>query len=147
MIDSFTGEYGFLDNFYQSPVACYGRLVPTVEHGFQAAKTWDSDERDAILNASTPGEAKALGRRARLRSNWEEIKFAWMEDLLRQKFSDLELAVRLLATGERELVEGNTWHDNIWGDCCCPRCKAKPGQNHLGRLLMKIRTELRRSVV
>lgn len=59
-----------------------------------------------------------------------------MEDLLRQKFSKTPLRRLLLATGEAELIEGNTWGDTYWGVC------HGVGQNHLGCLLMKIRGEL-----
>jgi predicted NAD-dependent protein-ADP-ribosyltransferase YbiA (DUF1768 family) len=45
----------------------------------------------------------------------------------------------LLATHPQELVEGNYWHDNYWGNCLCPKCTHIEGQNHLGKLLMKIR--------
>jgi predicted NAD-dependent protein-ADP-ribosyltransferase YbiA (DUF1768 family) len=60
-----------------------------------------------------------------------------MRDLLRQKFAHPELRRLLLATGDAELVEGNTWGDRFWGVC------AGRGQNHLGRLLMAIRAEIR----
>lgn len=72
-----------------------------------------------------------------MRSDWEEVKLGVMEGLLREKFSDPELRRKLLATGERELVEGNDWGDSFWGVC------AGRGKNHLGRLLMKLREELR----
>jgi predicted NAD-dependent protein-ADP-ribosyltransferase YbiA (DUF1768 family) len=51
----------------------------------------------------------------------------------------------LLDTGDEELVEGTTWHDNIWGNCSCPKCKNIPGQNRLGKLLMQIREEIKNS--
>jgi len=44
---------------------------------------------------------------------------------------------RLLATGDQELIEGNTWGDRFWGVC------DGEGQNQLGRLLMELRNELR----
>lgn len=52
------------------------------------------------------------------------------------------LKKKLLETGDAELIEGNYWHDNTWGQCYCPRCKNKIGENHLGKLLMKIRESL-----
>jgi hypothetical protein len=50
-----------------------------------------------------------------------------------------ELAEQLLATGERELVEGNTWRDRIWG----VDLKTGTGENRLGKTLMVVRAELR----
>lgn len=65
-----------------------------------------------------------------------------MEEALRLKFEDKKLRIKLLNTGKEFLKEGNFWHDNIWSDCSCERCKNITGQNNLGRLLMKIRNEL-----
>jgi len=49
----------------------------------------------------------------------------------------------LLATGDTKLLEGNRWHDNFWGNCDCPNCRDKPGLNYLGKILMRVRLELR----
>ena len=142
MINSFRKEYFFLSNFYDAP-AQYGSVIyPTSEHAFQAAKTLNPMQRIAIKRTSTPDQAKYKGRRVELRSDWEEMKDAIMEEIVRSKFSDSALAERLKATGDEELVEGNYWHDNYWGNCTCSKCAAIKGQNKLGKILMKIRSEL-----
>jgi predicted NAD-dependent protein-ADP-ribosyltransferase YbiA (DUF1768 family) len=64
-----------------------------------------------------------------------------MEYGLRQKFSKPEFISLLLNTSNREIIEGNYWHDNYWGSCTCDKCGNK-GLNKLGILLMKIRKEL-----
>lgn len=56
------------------------------------------------------------------------------------KFAIPELKEMLLATGDEELVEGNYWHDTIWGVC------DGVGENHLGKMLMEIREDLRNEV-
>ena len=38
-----------------------------------------------------------------------------MREYLRLKFKIPELREALLETGNAELTEGNTWHDNFWG--------------------------------
>jgi len=62
-ITSFNGKYEFLSNFYYSPVTYEGITYPTVEHAFQAAKTFDVTERRRISEMKTPGMAKRAGRR------------------------------------------------------------------------------------
>ena len=52
-------------------------------------------------------------------------------------WSDPEYRQRLLDTGDRELIEGNTWGDRFWGVC------RGEGENKLGRILMRVRDELR----
>ena len=69
-----------------------------------------------------------------MRSDWEGVKLQVMEDLLVQKFAHAELKTQLSQTGNALLVEGNYWGDSFWGVD-----NRKGGQNHLGKLLMKIR--------
>jgi ribA/ribD-fused uncharacterized protein len=138
VIDSFRDHYWFLSNFYPSEVELEDDLYPSVEHAFQAAKTYNQDERNAIRGAKTPAEAKKLSRLLSLPSDWNTRRVQVMRDLLRQKFSKgTVLARRLLETGDEELVEGNTWGDRFWGVC------NGVGFNQLGKLLMEIREELK----
>ena len=140
MINDFHGKYFFLSNFAESAIVLDGVLYPTVEHAFQAAKMVNESDRLAISRAKTPGQAKRIGRSGLMRSDWEEIKVEVMHQCLLRKFLlNPFLREKLRETGDEELVEGNTWHDNCWGDCFCPKCANKPGLNHLGRLLMEIR--------
>lgn len=141
-IDRFRGAFAFLSNFMQSPIAFSGRTWPTVEHIFQAAKTLDENKREQIRFASTPAKAKQLGRKVKLRPDWEGVKQEVMLKSVRLKFKQYpELRKRLLRTGDVPLIEGNLWHDNIWGDCYCPRCRGIKGENLLGQILMKVRKE------
>lgn len=137
----FENEFEFLSNFSKSEIILDGIIYPTVEHFFQAMKTKDPIQRAEIAAAPTPGKAKRLGRHVQLRSDWEEVKEQIMEDGLRLKFADPELKAKLLATGDKYLEEGNTWHDNYWGVCYCIDCQDIMGKNHLGKLLMKLRSE------
>ena len=139
MINCFDGEYAFLSNYYNSPITHDGITYPTNEHFFQAMKTLKIDERLAIAAAETPGQAKRMGRSVTLRSDWEKIKSYYMELGLRLKFQNPDLAAKLIATGDEELIEGNDWGDRIWGVC------NGEGENRLGKLLMTIRNELRQN--
>ena len=142
-IEKFEGEYAFLSNFYPSPFTVDGITFPTVENWFQAWKCKSETEFKRIATAKTPGEAKRLGRHGSLRPDWEKIKISVMYDGLKHKFSDPVLKQMLLDTGDEELIEGNTWHDNTWGDCSCPKCVDIKGKNALGKILMDVRRELR----
>lgn len=135
-IVSFSGEYRFLSNFYPAVVQLDGLEFPTVEHAYQAAKTLNLEARALIQSLASPARAKRAGQQVVLRENWEHDKVAVMHDLLTQKFADPDLAQQLLATGQRNLVEGNTWGDTFWGVC------DGVGLNWLGKLLMTVRTDL-----
>jgi ribA/ribD-fused uncharacterized protein len=149
-ITSFQGEHRWLSNFYPCQVELDGEEYPSVEHAFQAAKapadifytTVENDRivkknvREMVRNAQTPGEAKRMGKKIPLRSDWEQEKVGVMTSLLKQKFSQEPLRSKLIATGDCLLVEGNYWNDTYWGIC------NGKGTNILGKLLMLIRTEL-----
>lgn len=136
MINKFVGAFAFLSNFYDSPLA-YGLAslrYTTVEHAFQAAKTDDLFERMKIRDAETPGKAKRLGQKVRLRPDWEEVKIPIMFELVLQKFTVHDHLRKLLeATHPHELIERNYWGDTFWGVC------NGVGENNLGKILMKVR--------
>lgn len=138
MINSFSGYNRFLSNFYEVDVFFDGDLYPSVEHAYQAAKTDDLEYRQLIKKALTPAKAKSIGRVVPLRDNWEFSKLDIMKDLLQQKFSQEPFKTKLLATGDKQLIEGNYWGDIFWGQDLQGK-----GLNHLGKLLMEVRDEIK----
>ena len=141
VIDRFFGDYIFLSNFYYADMMVAGVRYPSVEHAYQAKKTYSIRWQERIRRAPTPKVAKRLGYRVPLREDWEEIKLPVMKDLIRQKFdpdTHPALTAKLLATGDALLVEGNTWGDRFWG----VDRETGLGLNHLGRILMEIRGEV-----
>lgn len=137
VIDSFRGEYFFLSNFCEVPVMYDGITYLNNEAAFQAQKTLNKEQRldFATLN---PSQAKKKGRSVSLRPDWEEIKINVMYEICKAKFIQNENLKRsLLNTGNAELIEGNNWGDKIWGQV------NGIGENNLGKILMKIREELK----
>jgi ribA/ribD-fused uncharacterized protein len=144
MIDDFHGQYRYLSNFWPCKITYEGVEYPTSEHAYQAAKSLVHTTRLAVASCSSPGEAKRYGRNFKIRPDWEEKKFDIMVTILREKFKHPDLAKQLKKTGNLPLIEGNTWHDNIWGNCKCIKCRKVKGQNLLGKALMLIRNELQK---
>ena len=153
MIDSFSGRWSFLSNFYPVKITHLGIEYPSVEHYYVALKVKSDqlvngvqmnymDCREYISKIPTPGASKRFGRKLSLRKDWDLVKLDVMEYGLRQKFQNEDLKEMILSTGDQELIEGNTWHDNFFGICSCYKCGNK-GENHLGKLLMKIRESLK----
>jgi hypothetical protein len=153
VIPYFRGEHAFLSNFWPATVLIDGQEYPTVEHAYQAAK-FDArlkslaQKRDGssltvrqlIQQAPMPALAKKLGKAYAVQQDdhWHEIKLATMRMLVAQKFQNhIDLRAQLMATGDAELVEGNWWDDTFWGQV------NGVGLNHLGRILMSVREELR----
>jgi ribA/ribD-fused uncharacterized protein len=143
-ITDFRGEYAFLSNFYAAPVEMDGAEYPTIEHAFQAAKTMDYAKRRTIRDTETPSAAKRMGRRIKRREDWFDVSLEIMKALVSQKFTCYpELGEKLLATGETELIEGNNWNDRFYGAVYDTTKNEWVGENHLGRILMEVRAELR----
>jgi hypothetical protein len=133
-ISDFSGNNHFLSNFHPSPVMLDGKMYPTVEHAYQAAKTLDQEDRDVIRTCGGPAIAKKLGRHAKIREDWNDVKISVMTELVYQKFqNDQALACKLMDTKNAVLVEGNWWGDTFWGVC------KGTGSNHLGKILMAVR--------
>lgn len=138
-ITSFQGEYRFLSNFWPAPLKVIGIPYLNSEAAYQACKTLDMTMRRQFSNLQG-SEAKYLGRTLNIRPDWNDgvTKVECMELCLWAKFAmNQDLKQRLIDTGDRQLIESNTWGDTFWGVC-----RGK-GENVLGQLLMEIRTNIR----
>lgn len=146
MIKQFDGTYRFLSNFWPCWVVFNWHhstyVTTTVEHAFQASKATNIDDFLKVLHNKTPGAAKRLAKTIRLRTDWELVKMDIMKKLVADKFLTPTLKRSLIETGDQDLVEGNYWHDNFWGDCYCNNCSKIEGLNYLGKILMEVRNEL-----
>lgn len=133
-------QYGAFSNFSRHAIELDGLVWPTTEHYFQAQKFEDRAYRERIRAASSATIAARLGRSRKvpIRSDWEEVKDEIMYRVVLAKFSaHAELKALLLSTGEEEIVEQTT-RDTYWG------CGADgTGKNMLGKILMRVRSELR----
>jgi hypothetical protein len=113
---------------------------PTVEHYYQAQKFADAGLRAKIRKAEKPPIAKGLAdtNKAMIRPDWDQHKDEVMYRAVRCKFERHdEIKAMLLATGEEELVESAPT-DTYWGVG-----RDGTGQNKLGKILMRLRDELR----
>lgn len=134
-INEFRGEYSFLSNFYEVDIYCWGFKYKNAEAAFQAMKNPAQASKFTDIGAKT---AKWLGRQAVLRSDWEQVKERTMYEICLAKFMQHpDLREKLLATSDKYLVEGNRWGDSEWGVC------NGKGKNKFGKILMRIREELR----
>ena len=138
-IDSFSGEYRWLSNFWPAQVRVYGEQYPSVEHAYQAAKSTIPEVRESIRNMPKAADAKKVGKLITVRDNWTKISLKIMLYLLRQKFKNPSLKQKLIDTGSAEIIEGNWWNDTFWGVC------NGIGENNLGKLLMQVRGEINES--
>jgi ribA/ribD-fused uncharacterized protein len=148
------GAFGFLSHFHPAPLVLDGETWPTVEHYYQAQKSFDPAYRQAIREAVSPGMAKRLAappqaplrvakqswfrqHGAMPRADWHEVKLDIMRRADLAKFTQhQELAVLLLATDDAALIEDSPW-EAYWGIG-----RDGQGLNWAGRVLMEVRARL-----
>lgn len=132
----FQDQYRWLSNFWEVPIVYECVTYKSVEYAYQASKTLDKGWRENIKRCDTPAQAKRMGKKASLRTDWNDIKLSVMEELVRQKFDKEPYCSILITTGQCHIEESNNWNDTYWGVC------NGKGANHLGKIIMKIRKEL-----
>lgn len=137
-ISSFRGDYFFLSNMYPCNFKYNGMTWRSAEHAYQAQKATNKIDMFAIKSAGTPQLSKKIGRMHPCRPDWEDVKVDIMRAVVKAKFSDPELAAKLLATEGFELIEGNDWQDRVWG-CVRDEDGDWAGKNWLGVILMEER--------
>jgi ribA/ribD-fused uncharacterized protein len=138
-------DFYVLSNFSAFAVEWSGFLFATSEHLYHWLRFTLSEDSFAPMVAALIFRAKSAHEAFKLAQdnkrfqarNWPEAKVAFMKRILHQKAAQHEYVRRkLLATGDRELVE-NSWRDDFWG--WGPN---RDGQNMLGKLWMEVRAEL-----
>ena len=137
------GELGYLASYSDHGFEVNGIYYPTVEHYYQASKFDDEKIINKILNCKTPKEASMIGRdRNNIRiPNFKEIKIQKMYEANLEKFrQNPELAKKLLDTGN-ETIREMTTKESFWG--VGPNLD---GENHMGKILMRVREKLRKEV-
>jgi len=114
-------------------------VFPSSENAFFYFKAASPKTKEKFLTLS-PTEAKRTGGRCKSVENWDEKQLGVMGAVCEQKFrQNADLADKLLATGDAELIEGNPWGDTYWG----VSFQTGEGENWLGRILMRTRDKLR----
>lgn len=118
-----------------------GYLYTSLEEAYQTAKFLKSapEIAEEIKKSHSAHEAQkiAFANKDKVRSDWQEVRLTIMEELLRKKLQQNPyVKQKLLQTKDYIIVEDSP-KDNFWG-----WGKDRTGENHLGKLWMKLRDEL-----
>jgi len=143
-IKFYTPRFYVFNNFSAHAIEVEGRLFPTSEHAYQAAKCTDPQGQEAIRNARSPHQAKVLANetyKAARDPDWGSKKVAVLEEILRAKLAQHpEAQEALRESGDEDIIEDSPT-DYFWGEGA-----DGSGQNMLGKLWMKLRDENRPSL-
>lgn len=153
VIFGFFEQFRFLSNFHNCDVLWNGYIWPSSEHAYMASKCKNVSYRETLegspfydgkpikeILAMKSSQVKSWGQTVELREDWSNVKNNIMHSICLDKFTrNLDLKQKLLDTGERLLIEANSWGDSWWG---FDVAKNK-GENHLGKILMDIREKVK----
>lgn len=137
-----TDPFGYFSNYWPVEVEIDGKIWPSTEHYYQAQKTLDPEFAERIRLSPTSDDAKKLGNSEECvyRPDWDTWKIVAMRRALKAKFTQHEdLKELLLDTGDSILIEDSA-RDFYWG-----RGADGTGKSMLGKLLMELRSELRKN--
>jgi ribA/ribD-fused uncharacterized protein len=165
----YEGKYKELSNYYCTKSPCLFKIgdleFKSSEHSYQFYKFhYDGANKDTleyaelVRNSQTPNDSKLLGHqtersgyqsrmndniklykdKAVRRLDFDDVKIDIMKYVIYHKFDqNVECRNILLSTGNKNIFE-NSQYDSFWGIG-----PDKNGQNHLGKLLVELRTQLK----
>lgn len=144
---------GVFSNFQAAAITYKGLSFRTTEHAFMWEKARHFGDTQAcmeILEARTPADAKAIGRRVKgfKVDEWAKVSEGYMLTVNVAKYTQIPAFAKFLkSTGTKTLVEANG-KDQIWGvglyasDDKILNPNQWRGQNLLGKVLMQVRDQL-----
>lgn len=146
----FQGEESFLSNFYPVTIEMEQLSFSSAEQAYQFFKTRTCKRDDTaakIMATSNPRVIKTAGDSIGATAVWESNKYAFMRSIVYNKFvQNPELGKKLLDTLDTPLYECTK---NRWWGCGlrfdAPEWEKKtfPGLNHMGNILMEVRSAIR----
>lgn len=150
--NSYSHEYCWLSNFYEQDKLLYLNIlnnkIPfnSVESAFQSIKLLylvnNMPDLDLINNFKyfstlSKANAKYAGNKLLINiKNWDNDRLDNMKELIIRKFTNNNLKEKLIATGNKKLIEFCTG-SKFWGVD-----KYGNGDNHLGIIIENVRNSL-----
>lgn len=133
-------RFNDLSPFSAHEIVIDGVICKTVEHGYQALRLKPGPERDEVLASRSPMDAWRAGQKYKSNPALQidgYDKYVLMERLCCLKLEQhTDVQAVLAATGKRELLKVYDT-DYYWGTGA-----DGSGENQLGKIWMKIRSEL-----
>lgn len=132
-LSTLTGEWVMLNPSYSAECKFDGDVYPNIVMAVEASKFPKGRRIPFIAGGS-------LAANYGFAEPYTDKQLEVLEELLRRRFSEGSVFyAKLLETGDEELVYENKVHRNWYGSCTCARCMNVEGQNHVGKILVRIR--------
>lgn len=134
-------EFYVFSNFSSFRLKWKGYDWITSEHAYHSEKFDDKSIIEQLKNARSAHDALkvAQAHKDKYKKNWDDIKLSVMKEILKAKVEQHPyVKKKLIESGDKELIE-NSWRDDFWG-----WGQNKDGKNHLGKLWMEVREEVKK---
>lgn len=138
-IKGFTKDYHFLSNYYNHTIKFDGLFYRNNIACF-IAQMFEPNDTKKLFSKMLPGQAIRMAEMMRnpREKEWNDIKEDLMYKICYAKFSyATKLRDQLIDTGDAELINETKWDNKFWGTT------NGIGENKLGKILMRIREELK----
>ncbi len=151
-IKEFVGEYEFLNNDFLVSIKINNVFFPSITHYYYASRCKNVPDYKKVLAISDCKLIKKIAEKYEIKPDWDKKRLNVMLNGLKAKFKFKrkkrkiifsELAKKLLLTDNIYLINGNHNGDLFWGI----DLRTDEGQNYLGRLLMRIREDLKKKKI
>ena len=131
-----------LDNFSSFGLLMNNQYFQTSEHAFQYLKFESTNKEIAnkIKDSYSPNDARTIAHtyKSERLPNWKELKYEYMEKVLRLKLEQNPIVKEtLLNTKDYIIAESCIDEDTDWG-----LDNNNLGNNNLGKIWMKLRKEI-----
>ena len=134
-------DFYVFSNFSSFKLLWKGYDWMTSEHAYHSEKFTDHPDLVEQLKQTRSAHDAfkfANANRDKYPSNWDDTKLGVMKKILHAKvLQHPYVKKKLLDSGDKTLIE-DSWRDTYWG-----WGSEKNGENHLGKLWMEVRDEVR----
>lgn len=122
---------------FGAPFVYQGIEFHSAENFYQAMKIpKERDDLRRVIAGLSPHKSKVEIKKMPIRADWSrDLALEVMEYILQYKFSLSYWRAKLDLTEDWEIVNWNNWGDLFFGK----DLETEQGENHLGKILMKIR--------
>jgi ribA/ribD-fused uncharacterized protein len=125
-------DYYFMSNMYPCKIKWKDNIYKSAETIFQLSKCKYAEDIPMFKNLNG-FESKKLGRKIKMRNDWNDIKVLTMRKIVKDKFLQNPKLLDKLKRIKEPIIEENTWGDRFWG------VSNGMGLNVLGKILTEVK--------
>lgn len=150
-ITLFRNENAFMNLYHNYSFKYNGNSYGSILHAYFSIVDYDKKEIYDCINITKHHRNSMIIEAIAKKGGYTISDYDLLKDIILAKFSKKwdwtgNLRQDLILTKNKMLINMNCNHDNTLGYCYCEKCKDIEKQNILGKILMEVRTEIRKNI-